>query len=351
VKILNWFELEWKDWTDGPAVYHTSYAELGTPLGARKLGYHAEILPPRTAVCPYHAHLVNEELFVVLGGEPSLRLDGREHRLAAGDFAAVPAGPRGAHQCLNRSDRPAHVLIASTMIPREVVDYPDTGKRLFVVEDLAVEAEGRSPASNGGQGAETKARALLREGRLVEYFDGEPPFDLFAAEPDPAPEADARIVRSGDLAWEPFAMGPFAGERKRIGARAGARLLGYSLYRLQPGQRPWPFHFHHVNEEFFYVRAGYGQLRTGDGTRALKPGDAFACPRGPEGAHSIQSTGDAPLEYLALSTMEQPEIAEYPDSGKIGLMVGAAPGADASARTRALAFRVEDAVSYLDGET
>jgi uncharacterized cupin superfamily protein len=352
VKIQNWFEIEWKDWTEGPAIYHTSYAELGKALGARKLGYHAEILPPKTAICPYHAHFVNEELFVVLGGEPSMRLDGREHRLAAGDFVAIPPGRRGAHQFLNRSDRPAHVFVASTMISCEVVDYPDTGKRLFTVQDLAVDtpAEPASPESNGSQVAETSARALLLEGRTVEYFDGEPPFDLFAGEPLPATEPDPRIVRSGGLAWEPFAMGPFAGERKRIGARAGARLLGYSLYRLAPGQRPWPFHFHHVNEEFFYIRTGYGQLRTADGPRPLKPGDAFACLPGPEGAHAIQNTGDAPLEYLALSTMEQPEIAEYPDSRKVGVMVGAAPGGDPAARSLALAFRVDDAVSDLDGE-
>jgi uncharacterized cupin superfamily protein len=353
VKVLNWFELDWKDWTEGPALYHTSYAELAVPLGARKLGYHAEILPPRTAICPYHAHFVNEELFVVLGGEPSLRLEGLEHRLAPGDVVAVPPGKRGAHQLLNRSDRPAHVLVASTMIEREVVDYPDSGKRLFVVDGLAVDAveEPFSPGADGGQSAERKARVLVREGRVVEYFEGEPAFDPFASEPAAGSADDPRIVRGGDLPWEPFARGPFAGERKRLAPRAGARLLGYSLYRLQLGQRPWPFHFHHVNEEFFYVRAGYGELRTSEGTRGLKPGDAFACPPGPEGAHAIQNTGDAALEYLALSTMEQPEVAEYPDSGKIGVTVGGPPGGDAAARARALVFRIDDGVDYLDGET
>ncbi len=352
MKVMNWFELEWKEWTEGPALYHTSYALLAEPLGARKLGYHAEILPPRTALCPYHAHLVNEEVFVVLGGEPSLRLEGREHRLEAGDVVAVPPGQRGAHQLLNRSERPAHLLAASTMIECEVVDYPDSGKRLFGVEGLAVDpaGEGSSPGSNGRRGAETRARVLVRDGRVVDYFDGEPALDPFASEPSPDPGGDPRIVRVGEVPWEPFAQGPFAGERKRLGPLAGARLLGCSLYRLQPGQRPWPFHFHHVNEEFFYVRAGYGQLRTNEGTRGLKPGDAFACPPGPDGAHAIQNTGDAPLEYLALSTMQQPEVAEYPDSGKIGVMVGSPPGGDASARTRALVFRIEDAVSYLDGE-
>src|SRR5687767_14961485 len=98
---------------------------------------------------------------------------------------------------------------------------------------------------------------------------------------------------------------------------AGARKLGYSVYRIASGGRPYPFHFHHVNEEFFYVRRGYGQLRDKDGTRDLKPGDAFACPPGPNGAHAILNTGDAPLEIFALSTMEEPEVSEYLDSDKL----------------------------------
>jgi uncharacterized cupin superfamily protein len=350
VKVLNWFDLEWKDFTEGPALYHTSYAELATPLGAHKLGYHAEILPSRAAFCPYHAHLVNEELFVVLGGEPSVRLDGTEHRLAAGDLLAVPPGRRGAHQLLNRSDRPAHLLAASTMIPREVVDYPDSGKRLIAVQGLAVDPPEGPVGPDGGPRPETRARALLRDGREVDYFDGEPAFDPFARDPAPPVARDPRIVSMADVPWEPLAMGPFGGERKRLAQRAGARLLGFSLYRLQPGQRPWPFHLHHVNEEFFYVRSGYGQLRTSEGTRALKPGDAFACVPGPEGAHAILNTGDAPLEYLALSTMEEPEIVEYPDSGKIGVMVGSPPGGDPARRARALAFQMNAAVGYLEDE-
>ena len=80
---------------------------------------------------------------------------------------------------------------------------------------------------------------------------------------------------------------------------------------MAPGGRPWPFHFHHVNEEFFYAKE-YGQLRDKEGTRDIKPGDAFACPPGPEGAHALLNTGDAPFEVFALSTMEEPEVNEYP---------------------------------------
>jgi hypothetical protein len=48
--------------------------------------------------------------------------------------------------------------------------------------------------------------------------------------------------------------------------------------------------------------------------------------------------------------MAEPEISEYPDSGKVYVMVGAAPGGDPAARTLDMVFRRADQVDYLDGE-
>jgi uncharacterized cupin superfamily protein len=334
--VLNWFEVEWQDWTEGPALYHTSVVRLSTRLGARKLGYHAEIFPPGKVLCPYHVHLVNEEGFLVMGGEMSVRLDGMEYTLRAGDLVAIPPGPDGAHQFLNRSDRPAHLFAASTKIPRDVVDYPESGKRLYAVDGLGA--------------GEERASALLKEGRVAEYYEGEAVGELPERPHASGSARDPRIVNLDDVPWEPFGQAPFGGERKRVGRAVGARLVGYSLYRIQPGRQASPFHFHHVNEEFFYVRSGYGQLRTGDGVRDLRPGDAFACPPGPEGAHAILNSGDRALEYFAMSTMEQPDVVEYPDSGKLYVMIGSAPGGDPQDRSVDLVFRMSDAVDYLEGE-
>ena len=41
--------------------------------------------------------------------------------------ACVP-GPAGAHRIDNRTDAPATVLIVSTMVGPELVEYPDTGR-------------------------------------------------------------------------------------------------------------------------------------------------------------------------------------------------------------------------------
>ena len=340
LNVVNFSELEWKEWMSQGVRFGAQWAPLADRLGARKLGYGSWIVPPGKASVPYHYHLVNEELAIVLGGEVWLRLNGGFHLVQEGDAVAFPPGADSAHQFLNHADRPAHVLMASTLIPREVVVYPDSGKRGYAVGDLA--------------GDPPMERVMTKEGRIVEgiagYFEGEPVDEPLGDAPEPAGERDPRIVRLDVLPWAQQSRGVFSAERKRVARAAGARKLGYSVYRIAPGGRPYPFHFHHVNEEFFYVRRGYGQLRDREGTRDLKPGDAFACPPGPEGAHSILNTGDTPLEVFALSTMEEPEISEYLDSDKLYVMVGSPPGGEAGERTVDMVFRRADTVAYEEGE-
>ena len=41
-----------------------------------------------------------------------------------------------------------------------------------------------------------------------------------------------------------------------VGARLGAELIGGSLYELEPGDRLWPYHTHHANEEWLIVVRG-----------------------------------------------------------------------------------------------
>ena len=41
--------------------------------------------------------------------------------------------------------------------------------------------------------------------------------------------------------------------------------------------------------------------------------------RGKEGAHQVSNRTGDPIRILMLSTLNAPDIIEYPDSGKIGL--------------------------------
>jgi uncharacterized cupin superfamily protein len=335
VAVANLAELSLREFGAGVR-FGAEWGDVSRPLGGKKLGCGMWVLPPGKANVPYHYHLVLEELVVVLGGEPSIRLNDEEYQLNAGDVVALPPGSDGAHQLLNRTDRPANLLMASTMLNRDVVVYPDSEKRMYWVEDLAAEP--------------SKTKLLVRDGRVVEeYFEGEP-VDEPLSEPVTAQTSHPNIVSIDATSWESYEAGPFRGDRKRLGRAAGAKSLGYSLYRLAAGDRMWPFHFHHVNEELFWIRSGYGELRTISGARDIQAGDVIVCPTGHEGAHAIKNTGDAPLEIFTLSTMEEPEVAEYPDSEKAYIMSGSAPGGDETVRTLNHVFRLSDAVEYDVGE-
>jgi uncharacterized cupin superfamily protein len=73
-------------------------------------------------------------------------------------------------------------------------------------------------------------------------------------------------------------------------------------------------------------------------------------PANEEGAHQVINTSDAPLRYLCISTMLEPEIAVYPDSGKTGYFAGVAPGADRGEGDLIGFFNNASQVRYWDGE-
>jgi uncharacterized cupin superfamily protein len=115
----------------------------------------------------------------------------------------------------------------------------------------------------------------------------------------------------------------FGCERAKLGDGLGARLLGYNLTVVQPGKRAFPFHVHRVNEEMFFILDGEGELRYGKERFPLKPGDTVACLAGDaDRAHQIINTSkDAVLRYLSVATTLMPEILDYPDSGKFGVVM------------------------------
>src|SRR5262249_46371010 len=55
-----------------------------------------------------------------------LRAPDGDRELHRGDFARYPAGPEGAHQITNRSDRAARVLLFSKAAVPAISVYPDT---------------------------------------------------------------------------------------------------------------------------------------------------------------------------------------------------------------------------------
>lgn len=103
-------------------------ARVGRQAGARELGASVFEVPPGSSTFPLHAHHANEELLVVLAGQPTLRTIDGERTLAEGDVVSFPTGRAGAHRIDNSADSPARVLIVSTMIGPDVVEHVDSEK-------------------------------------------------------------------------------------------------------------------------------------------------------------------------------------------------------------------------------
>ncbi|MGD2060266.1 MAG: cupin domain-containing protein [Acidimicrobiia bacterium] len=137
-------------------------------------------------------------------------------------------------------------------------------------------------------------------------------------------------------------------DRIRLGRRTGARMLGASVYLIKPGQKSFPYHYHHGNEEMLIVLDGSVTVRTPDGDHVAGRGDALSFATGPAGAHQLINHTDRDARVLMMSTMVSPEIVEYPDSGKVGVFAERAPG-DPSSGIRAI-LDGGAVVDYFDGE-
>lgn len=163
--------------------------------------------------------------------------------------------------------------------------------------------------------------------------------------------AEKPILNIDEVEFVEF--GNDTGFKARLGSLSrplGAEKLGYQIVELEPGKAGWPYHLHHMNEEMFFILEGSGTLRYDGQEYPVRAGDVICGHVGPGTARQIRNTSDKPLRYLALSTMETPEVAQYPDSGKFAAICGPR-GAN---RPEQLHFRMvcreDSGVDYWDGE-
>lgn len=142
----------------------------------------------------------------------------------------------------------------------------------------------------------------------------------------------------------------FASTMAPLGKAIGARDLGAMYMQVEPGKKAFPFHNHHSNEEMFVILEGEGTYRFGDAEFPIRAGSVCAAPTGgPETAHQIINTGSGMLKYLSISTMNDPEICEYPDSGKFAAIAIGEGNDFMNAHIRSV-HRAEDSLGYFDGE-
>lgn len=161
------------------------------------------------------------------------------------------------------------------------------------------------------------------------------------------------IVNLADVPLRDFGNGrAFAAKLGRVGPLIGARKLGCMLHIVPPGKKAFPRHAHHANEEMFFVLSGDGTYRVGAESLPIRANDLIAAPAGDgETAHQIINTGGDELRYLAFSTHNDPDVVEYPDSGKFAVasMIPEDKGL-LGARVAFIGRMDAQSLGYFDGE-
>ena len=152
--IVNFTDAKRQTFGHGEAFKATT-ARIGAELGAEQIGCSLVELEPGKRAWPYHLHYAEEEMFVILEGQGTIRYDDEEYPVREGDVIFTPTGPGTAHQIVNTSDAPLRYLALSSRADAEVAVYPDSGK---------IGAYGRNDDS---------IAFLAPLSAKVDYFDGE----------------------------------------------------------------------------------------------------------------------------------------------------------------------------------
>lgn len=124
--------------------------DLGRAAGSKTTGLqHVKVAPGREAT-PLHCHSLEEEIFVVLGGDGALILDEEETPVRAGHVIARPAGT-GVSHVLRGGDAGMTYLVYGTREPGDICFYPRSNKVSF------------------------RGIRLIARLEALEYWDGEDP--------------------------------------------------------------------------------------------------------------------------------------------------------------------------------
>jgi uncharacterized cupin superfamily protein len=314
--------LPWVGKTSPTGKFRSSCCEVSIALGnKRNLGLwgggqpfdlQLRRIPPGAAICPFHSHLAQTELFVVRAGQGTVRAGNETHAVKTGDvFVHSPGEP---HQLINSGPIELEVLIIADNPQFDAFYYPDSEKW-------------------GLRPPDSYFRATT-----VAYFDGEDilptstdvpkPFTPEVTTPALTPFAQ-RKISIDDLAWETCDSPKknFRGESKALSEALGAKrntptgLGGHpfdlELGRVPPGFSCCPFHSHAMQWECYIFLSGTGTVRTLEGLTAVNAGDVVLHPPGE--AHQFANTGNEELLYFLIADNPLLDVWHYPDSNKWGI--------------------------------
>jgi uncharacterized cupin superfamily protein len=276
---------------------------LSRMAGLGRVAVNLGWLPPGKESAVYHLHHREEEWVYVLEGRGVLELDGAEHAVGPGDFAAFPPGV--AHLLRNPSDRDLVALVGGEVIPDvEVADFPRLGRRLV----------------------RTGARlAVYPLEAAVPFGAGELPPELAGA--PPPRERGTLLVRAGERPAPRLYHHP-NNPRSEVAltwlSRPALRRISAGIAAVPAGRDSYVTHVHHHDEEWMFVLDGRGVADVGGRSEEVGPGDFLGFPAGGP-AHGVRALEGGPLRYVqggdawSRSTVE---IVDYPGLGLRKTFVG-----------------------------
>ena len=313
--------LPWEEIRSPAGKYHSFYRNISVALGGIRNGgtwcgghpFDLQIrrIPPGAAVCPFHSHLAQWEMFVVQSGTGTVRAGHETHEVKTGNVFVHPPGEP--HQLSNSGTVDLEVLIITDNPPLDAFHYPDSNKW------------GLRPPGKYFQMQE------------IGYFDGEepsipgaPPYQS-SGSPAGLPLApfSQRKLHLDAPAWEGWSSpkGKFRGTSKELSILLGAKrntptgLGGHpfdlELSKLAPGECGCPFHSHAAQWELYLILEGRAAVRTKPETSILVPGDIVLHPPGE--AHQITNAGETDLVFFLVADNPLVEYWHYPDSEKWGI--------------------------------
>jgi uncharacterized cupin superfamily protein len=150
--IRNFLEVPRQRFERAP-LYDSLVGGVSDGTVAKKLGCGVDTVAPGKQSCPYHYHHSQEEMFIILEGQGTLRVAGEMLAVKAGDVIFIPCGPDYPHHILNTSTAELKYLSISTQERPEVCEYPDSDK---------------TGVYTGGP------RLIQRRTHSLDYWDGEP---------------------------------------------------------------------------------------------------------------------------------------------------------------------------------
>lgn len=101
------------------------WRRLGNIFGLTQFGVNLETFAPGAQSALRHWHTLCDEFVYVIEGEMVLRTNAGETLMRPGMCAGFKAGVRNAHHFVNRSARPARMLVLGTRVPGDGCFYPD----------------------------------------------------------------------------------------------------------------------------------------------------------------------------------------------------------------------------------